>query len=66
MRNALAPLVALAALAAVANPVVAKDKTKGEWGKDIPYFTESEPAIKEAKATGKILLIYNGWERDKI
>ena len=66
MRNALVLGAALAALIAASHPVVAKDKTKGEWGKDIPYFTEFEPAIKEAKATGKILLIYNGWERDKI
>jgi hypothetical protein len=53
-------LVTLAALA------YAGDKDKKEWAEDVPYGTDWEAAIKEARNTGKILFIYNGWERPDI
>lgn len=33
-----------------------------EWGKGVPYTTDFGKAIQEAQATGKMVLIYNGWE----
>ena len=39
---------------------------KKEWAKDVPYTTDWKEAIQEARNTGKILFIYNGWEGDKI
>lgn len=53
-------LVALTALA------YAGDKDRSEWGDGVPYVTDWEAAIKQAKNTGKILFIYNGWERPGI
>ena len=55
----LLPLLLLAA------PMSAKDKKK-EWANDISYTTSWEEAIKECRNTGKMLFIYNGWERAKI
>jgi len=58
MRNSI-PL----ALALLTAPALAGEK---EWAKGVPYTTDWEDAIREAKSTGKILMIYNGWEREKI
>lgn len=44
-----------------ASPALAK--AGGEWAKGVPYHVSYEDAIKEAKESGRILLIYNGWER---
>ena len=57
--------LALASLVALASVVPAGEKT-GEWAKGITYTTDWQAAIKEARNTGKILFIYNGWEREKI
>ena len=45
-------------------PTLSADKK--EWAKGIPYTTDWKAAIKEAKNTGKMILIYNGWQREKI
>ena len=37
-----------------------------EWVEGVPYRTDFKAAIKEARSTGKILLIYNGWQREKV
>ena len=39
---------------------------KQEWAKGVPYTTDWKKAIKEAQNTGRILFIYNGWQREKI
>ena len=51
-------------LALLAAPVLAGGD--GEWTKGIPYTTDFKAAIKEARTTGKLLLIYNGWQREKV
>jgi len=56
----IAILLTLAALA------YAGDKDKKEWAEGVVFGTDWEAAIKEAKNTGKILFIYNGWERPDI
>ena len=37
-----------------------------EWAKGVSYTTDWDKAIKLAKETGKMLFIYNGWEREKV
>ena len=44
-------------------PAAAGEK---EWVKGVPYTTDFKAAIKQAHATGKILLIYNGWQPEKV
>ena len=39
---------------------------KKEWAPGVAYTTDWKSAIKEARNTGKILFIYNGWQREKI
>lgn len=39
---------------------------KKEWGKGVPYTTDFELAIRMARESGKMLFIYNGWEREGI
>ena len=51
------------ALALLAVPAAAGET---EWVKGVPYTTDFKAAIKQAHATGKILLIYNGWQREKV
>ena len=41
-------------------------KGKQTWGDGVPYTTDWEEAIKAARESGKMLLIYNGWEREKV
>ena len=60
MRNPILPVLALALLAPAA------PKKGQEWVKGVPYHTDFKAAIKEAHATGKLLLIYNGWQREKV
>jgi hypothetical protein len=48
---------------ALASAALAADK---EWAKGVPFTTDWDKAIKEIKNTGKILLVYNGWEREKV
>jgi hypothetical protein len=61
-------LVLCAAAVLPALPALAggdKDKDK-EWAEGVPYLTDWKAAIKEASNTGKILFIYNGWQREKV
>lgn len=37
-----------------------------EWAKGIPFHTKWDTAIKEARETGKLLFIYNGWQNKGI
>ena len=37
-----------------------------EWVKGVPYTTDFKAAIKQAHRSGKLLLIYNGWQREKV
>ena len=37
-----------------------------EWAPGISYTTDWKAAIKEARSTGKILFVYNGWQREKV
>jgi hypothetical protein len=53
-------ILAIAALAAL---VHAGDKDTKQWAEDVPFVTDWDAAIKEARNTGRILFIYNGWER---
>ena len=36
------------------------------WAKGIPYTTKWDEAIKQARESGKMLFIYNGWQRPGI
>jgi len=53
----------LPALLLAAPLTVAGDK---EWAEKTPFTTDWKAAIKEVTNTGKILFIYNGWERPGI
>jgi len=33
-----------------------------EWAKGVPVLTDWDKAIKQARTTGRILFIYNGWK----
>ena len=46
--------------------LLALSADKKEGAKGIPYTTDWKAAIKEAKNTGKMILIYNGWQRERI
>ena len=37
-----------------------------EWVKGVPYTTDFKAAIKQAHSSGKLLLIYNSWQREKV
>jgi len=57
-------LVAMLVGAAPASDVAAKD---GEgWAEGVPYLTDYDDAIKAARESGRMLLIYNGWKREGI
>ena len=51
---------------AAASPTFGKDEGAKLWADGVPYTTDYDAAIKEARETGKMLLVYNGWEREKI
>lgn len=36
------------------------------WAEGVPYTTVWKDAIRLARNTGRILFIYNGWQREKI
>ena len=59
------------ALLCVAVPEAAAQKSnksnKGhEWADGVAYTTDWKEAIKAVQRTGKMLFIYNGWERKGI
>ena len=58
-------LSALALALVIAVPR-AEAKDKQEWADGIPYVTDYDEAIGMAKESGRMLLIYNGWERPNI
>lgn len=37
-----------------------------QWAEGIPYVTDYDEAIAMAKESGRMLLIYNGWEKPNI
>jgi hypothetical protein len=37
-----------------------------EWAPGIPYTTDWKKAIKSASESGRMLFIYNGWQREGI
>ena len=50
-------------LAGLSSDVQAQKKGKqGQWAEGVTYTTSWDEAIKAARETGKMLLIYNGWE----
>ncbi len=51
MTHALLPLAALTL------------QDKSEWAKGVPFTTDWNAAIKEAQESGKMLLVFNGWEK---
>ncbi len=55
-------LLTLGLLAITARPVVAAD----EWTKGVPYTTSWDDAITQCRETGRMLFIYNGWQREGI
>ena len=48
-------------VALTATPIVAAD-----WVDGVPYTTDWEAAIKQARESGKMIYIYNGWQKDKV
>ena len=43
-----------------------KKKNKQSWVKGVPYTTDWKKAIKQARESGKMLFIYNGWKNPNI
>ncbi len=43
-----------------------KNKHTSEWTDGVAYTTDWKTAIKAVQQSGKMLLIYNGWERKGI
>ena len=71
MRLRLVPALAvitLAVLASIALPLLAKDKKAAQdaWAEGVPYKTDWKEAIDEARTSGKLLFIYNGWKKEGI
>jgi len=64
-RQRMLALAALTLFLATAAPR-AEAKDKQEWAEGIPYVTDYDEAIGMAKESGRLLLIYNGWERPNI
>ena len=54
------------ALAAAVQVAEAKDEKKSQWSETVAFETDYEAAIKKARESGKMILIYNGWEREKV
>ena len=57
---------AMVALFCLATTAHGAQKAKGVKPKEVPFTTNWNQAIKEAQATGKMLFIFNGWERSGI
>ena len=58
--------IIVSTLLALVAPAASAQKKGPEWAKGVPYTTDWDEAIKQVKETGKMLFIYNGWERAKI
>lgn len=43
-----------------------KKKNASEWVDGVAYTTDWKAAIKTVQQSGKMLFIYNGWERNGI
>lgn len=43
-----------------------KNKNASEWVDGVAYTTDWKTAIKAVQQSGKMLFIYNGWERKGI
>lgn len=39
---------------------------QSEWGKGVPVTNDWNAAIKQVQESGKMLVIYNGWEKPNI
>ena len=60
-------LIVLGLLIGFALPAPLADaKDKQEWAEGIPYVTDYDEALAMAKESGRMLLIYNGWDRPNI
>lgn len=44
----------------------ASAKESEGWAEGVPYLTDYDEAIKAARESGRMLLIYNGWKREGI
>ena len=51
---------------AIALILAASAHADGEWAPGVKYTTDWKRAIAEARATGKMLMIYNGWQKSGI
>ncbi len=60
-------VLSLLALPSFSSEVLAQ-KQRGDqaWAKGVAYTTNWKEAIKSARESGKMLLIYNGWQRSGI
>jgi hypothetical protein len=58
------PLLLVGALTALLAPSSSAQADAKGWAKEVPITTSWEDAIAECKATGKLLFIYNGWQRE--
>jgi hypothetical protein len=58
------PVVALA----LASPACLAQKKRADesWAEGVAYTTDWKIAIKSARESGRMLLIYNGWQRSGI
>ncbi len=60
-------LALIATLALATTTPAQKTKAgKNEWAKGVPFHTNFKDAIKDVRRTGRILVIYNGWENSGI
>ncbi len=57
MRNVLPLLLTLSLAASISPRAAAAD----QWAEGIPYGTDWDQAIEQARSTGKMLFIYSGW-----
>ncbi len=59
-------LAALALMCAATTDAYAQKKKSQEWVDGVTYTTDWDTAIKAVQQSGKMLFIYNGWERKGI
>jgi hypothetical protein len=72
LRTFVSTAVVLSCLLAADAPAQKRQKTKtkkakaSEWVAGVAYTTDWKTAIKAVQQSGKMLFIYNGWERKGI
>ena len=66
LRSLLRTMVLVALLVGTVPMHEASAKDSEGWAEGVPYLTDYDEAIKAARESGRMLLIYNGWKREGI